>query len=81
MLQREHVDRAHAYSPHQEAAEAAAEQMKTVLESGDDRTAVLHCFAQILDPADEAALLVLLGPGAPGGTHARYGVPSANASW
>ncbi|OLZ68888.1 hypothetical protein AV521_18975 [Streptomyces sp. IMTB 2501] len=64
MLERERVGRAHAYHPRQEAARVSAEQMKTVLERGHDRAAVLQRFVETLDPADEAALRALLGPDA-----------------
>ncbi|MEV6735784.1 BlaI/MecI/CopY family transcriptional regulator [Streptomyces sp. NPDC051104] len=63
MLERERIGRAHAYHPCQEAAQASAEQMKTALDRGHDRTAVLQRFVETLDPADEAALRSLLGPG------------------
>ncbi|MGW2649833.1 BlaI/MecI/CopY family transcriptional regulator [Streptomyces sp. NPDC001393] len=63
MLERQRAGRAHAYLPRREAAEASAEQMKTALDRGHDRTAVLQRFIEALDPADEAALRALLGPG------------------
>ncbi|MEU9446189.1 BlaI/MecI/CopY family transcriptional regulator [Streptomyces sp. NPDC048304] len=63
MLERERVGRAHAYRPRQETAQASAEQMKTALDRGHDRAAVLQRFVQSLDPADEAALRSLLASG------------------
>ncbi|MFS4092766.1 BlaI/MecI/CopY family transcriptional regulator [Streptomyces sp. AF1A] len=62
MLERERVGRAHAYRPRQESAQTSAERMKTALDRGHDRTAVLQRFVQTLDPADEAALRSLLAP-------------------
>ena len=59
-LDRERIGRAHAYTPRQDAAAAAAGQMTAALTSRSDRTAVLQRFVDALDPADEAALRALL---------------------
>ncbi|MFB7511078.1 BlaI/MecI/CopY family transcriptional regulator [Streptomyces broussonetiae] len=63
LLDRERVGRAHAYHPRHDAARVSAAQMKTMLDRGRDRTAVLQHFVEALDPADEAALRSLLGLG------------------
>ncbi|MEK2479282.1 BlaI/MecI/CopY family transcriptional regulator [Streptomyces noursei] len=60
LLDRERVGRAHAYTPRQDAAEAAAGKMSAALAQRTDRTAVLQHFVDALDPADEAALRALL---------------------
>lgn len=60
LLERERVGRAHAYTPRQDAAEAAAGQMTAALAQRTDRTAVLQHFIDTLDPSDEAALRALL---------------------
>lgn len=49
-----------AYEPAKGAAEAAADQMRAVLDSGLDRSEILARFVTTLDPADEAALRAAL---------------------
>jgi predicted transcriptional regulator len=49
-----------AYEPVKGAAEAAADQMRAVLDSGVDRSEVLARFVTTLNPADEAALRAAL---------------------
>ncbi|GAA1281305.1 hypothetical protein Psi02_37020 [Planotetraspora silvatica] len=49
------------YRPVKGAAEAAAEQMRAVLDTGADRNEILMRFVTTLDAADEAALRAALG--------------------
>jgi predicted transcriptional regulator len=49
------------YRPVKGAAEAAAEQMRAVLDTGADRGEILMRFVTTLDPDDEAALRAALG--------------------
>lgn len=49
------------YLPTRDAADLAAEQMRSALDRGSDRSAVLQRFVTSLDPDDEAALRTFLG--------------------
>ncbi|WP_027345150.1 BlaI/MecI/CopY family transcriptional regulator [Hamadaea tsunoensis] len=49
-----------AYRPVQDAAGAAADQMRAVLDAGSDRGEILMRFVTNLSPADEAALRAAL---------------------
>jgi predicted transcriptional regulator len=60
LLLRERVGRGHAYWPVEDAATAAATQMRAALADQPDRLAVLQQFAASLDDDDAAALRKLL---------------------
>jgi predicted transcriptional regulator len=60
LVERRRAGRGHVYWPAQDAATAAAEQMRAALTGRTDRTAVLRQFAASLDAADAAALRKLL---------------------
>ena len=60
LAERRKAGRGHVYWPVQDAATAAAEQMRAALAGRADRQAVLHQFAASLDEADAAALRQLL---------------------
>jgi predicted transcriptional regulator len=60
LLLRERVGRGHVYWPVEDAATAAATQMRAALADRPDRLAVLQQFAASLDDADAAALRQLL---------------------
>ena len=60
VLTREPVGRAHAYSPVQGQAEAAAHRMHEVMDRDTDHAAVLQRFVAGLSPSDEAALRALI---------------------
>jgi predicted transcriptional regulator len=60
LLLRERVGRGHVYWPVEDAATAAAAQMRAALADRPDRLAVLQQFAASLDDADAAALRQLL---------------------
>jgi predicted transcriptional regulator len=62
LVQRRKEGRGHVYWPIQDAATAAAEQMRAALADRPDRQAVLQQFAASLDEADAAALRELLSP-------------------
>jgi predicted transcriptional regulator len=62
LVQRRKEGRGHVYWPVQDAATAAAEQMRAALADRPDRQAVLQQFAASLDEADAAALRELLSP-------------------
>jgi predicted transcriptional regulator len=53
---REHVGRAHAYSPVLNEAGLAARRMRAVLDQGADRAAVLAQFVEALTPEDESTV-------------------------
>ncbi|MET0493857.1 MAG: BlaI/MecI/CopY family transcriptional regulator [Actinoplanes sp.] len=59
-VQRHKAGRGHAYWPVQDAATAAAAQMRAALTGRPDRQAVLQQFAASLDESDAAALRRLL---------------------
>jgi predicted transcriptional regulator len=60
LLQRRREGRGHLYWPAQDAATAAAEQMRAALADRQDRQAVLQQFAAALDEDDADALRKLL---------------------
>jgi predicted transcriptional regulator len=60
LLQRRRAGRGHEYWPAQDAASAAADQMRAALGDRQDRLAVLQHFAASLDEADADALRELL---------------------
>jgi predicted transcriptional regulator len=60
LLQREKAGRGHVYWPVEDAATAAATQMRAALADRSDRQAVLQQFAASLDDADAATLRQLL---------------------
>jgi predicted transcriptional regulator len=60
LTERRRAGRGHVYWPVQDAATAAAEQMRAALAGRADRQAVLQQFAASLDEADAAALRQLL---------------------
>jgi predicted transcriptional regulator len=49
------------YQPVKDAAQDAADRMRSVLEGGRDRAAILQRFVTSLSPADEQALRTALG--------------------
>jgi predicted transcriptional regulator len=49
------------YQPVKDAAQDAADRMRTVLEGGRDRAEILQRFVTSLSPADEQALRAALG--------------------
>jgi predicted transcriptional regulator len=57
---RARAGRAYLYTPAYEQAELAASQMRSLLESGHDREAVLARFVGSLSPDDERTLAALL---------------------
>lgn len=57
---RERVGRAHAYQPVLDQAGLAARQMRSTLDRGSDRTAILRQFLADLDAGDEAMLRQVL---------------------
>jgi len=60
LVHRRKQGRGHVYWPVQDAATAAAEQMRAALADRHDRQAVLQQFAASLDEADAVALRELL---------------------
>ncbi|HET9050578.1 MAG TPA: BlaI/MecI/CopY family transcriptional regulator [Candidatus Dormibacteraeota bacterium] len=60
LLRRHRAGRAFAYEPVLDAAEFAARQMRTALDRGSDRAAVLQRFLAGLSPDDEGLLHELL---------------------
>jgi predicted transcriptional regulator len=60
LVRRRRVGRGHVYWPVEDAATAAATQMRAALADRPDRQAVLQQFANSLDDADAAALRKLL---------------------
>jgi predicted transcriptional regulator len=48
------------YQPVKDAAQDAADRMRTVLDAGNDRAAILHRFVTSLTPDDERALRAAL---------------------
>lgn len=60
LLRRERVGRRHVYWPVEDAATAAAAQMRAALGDRADRQAVLQQFAASLDDSDAATLRQLL---------------------
>ena len=63
LVSREKAGRAFAYRALAEGADLTARQMRRLLDSGDDRAAVLSRFIDVLTPADEALLAGLLRRG------------------
>lgn len=59
-VERRRAGRGHVYWPAEDAAEAAASQMRAALGDGADRHAVLQLFAASLDESDAATLRQLL---------------------
>jgi predicted transcriptional regulator len=53
------------YQPAKDAAQDAADRMRTVLERGRDRAAILQRFVTSLSPDDEQALRAALGEDEP----------------
>jgi predicted transcriptional regulator len=53
------------YAPVKDAAEVAAERMRTVLESGADHAEILQRFVSSLSRDDERSLRAVLGDGGP----------------
>ncbi len=63
MLTRRRAGRGHAYAPVEDQATHTADQMRTLLDRGPDRAAVLSRFVSELSAQDEELLLRLLaGP-------------------
>jgi predicted transcriptional regulator len=60
LVHRRRAGRGHAYWPVEDAATAAAAQMRAALADRPDRQAVLHQFAASLDDSDAALLRQLL---------------------
>ncbi len=65
LVERQRAGTRHLYAPTKDAAEHAADQMRTLLDRGPDRTAVLQRFVTSLNADDEAALRRMLGPEKP----------------
>lgn len=61
LVTRERVGRGFAYAAVSDAAEIAARQMRKLLDSQQDRAAVLARFVGALQPGDETVLAELLG--------------------
>ena len=61
LVTRERVGRGFAYAAVNDAAEIAARQMQKLLDSQQDRAAVLARFVGALQPGDETVLAELLG--------------------
>lgn len=61
VLTRERAGRGYAYAPVEDEATHTAEQMRSLLERGGDRAAVLARFVSDLSADDEHLLLRLLG--------------------
>jgi predicted transcriptional regulator len=59
-VRRELTGRAHAYTPLLDDAGLAADRMRSMLDKGGDRAAVLTHFLRTLTPQDEATLAALL---------------------
>jgi predicted transcriptional regulator len=66
VLERERAGRGYAYRPVLDQPGITAAQMRRLLDSGDDREAVLASFVGSLSDDDERALMELLGRTAPG---------------
>src|SRR5438270_11374199 len=60
LVTRERVGRAYAYRAVRDEAEITARQMQRLLDTGDDRTAVLSRFVGVLSDDDEQLLIELL---------------------
>ena len=60
LVTRERVGRAYAYRAVQDEAEITARQMQRLLDTGDDRAAVLSRFVGVLSDDDEQLLIELL---------------------
>ena len=60
LVTRQRVGRAYAYRAVQDEAEVTARQMQRLLDTGDDRAAVLSRFVGVLYNDDEALLIELL---------------------
>jgi predicted transcriptional regulator len=63
LVQRQAAGRGHAYWPADDAASAAARQMRAALDGPGDRRAVLRRFTDDLDEADVETLRALLRRG------------------
>jgi predicted transcriptional regulator len=61
LVARERVGRAFAYTAVADQAEVTARQMRRLLETGEDRVAVLRRFLGVLSEDDERALIELIG--------------------
>lgn len=60
LVTRERVGRAYAYRAVRDEAEVTARQMQRLLDTGDDRAAVLSRFVGVLSDDDEQLLIELL---------------------
>lgn len=60
LVTRERVGRAYAYRVVRDEAEVTARQMQRLLDTGDDRAAVLSRFVGVLSDDDEQLLIELL---------------------
>ena len=60
VIEREKVGRAYAYQPVVAETELVAEQVRRLLDQGQDRSAVLQGLVEGLRPGDEAVLRELL---------------------
>jgi predicted transcriptional regulator len=63
VLERERAGRGYAYRPVLDRSGVTAARMRDLLDSGEDRDAVLASFVGSLSAADEQALIELLGGG------------------
>jgi predicted transcriptional regulator len=61
VIERSKVGRAYAYRPVVAESDVVAEQVRRLLEQGQDRAAVLQGLVEGLEPGDEDVLTVLLG--------------------
>ena len=61
VVARRRAGRAYAYTAVVDQAEVTARQMQRLLETGDDRVAVLRRFLGVLSDEDEQALIDLVG--------------------
>lgn len=60
LVTRERIGRAFAYQAVPEGPAVTARQMQRLLDSGEDRAAVLSRFVEVLSPADEELLASLI---------------------
>jgi predicted transcriptional regulator len=65
LVMRVRQDGRSGYQPVKDAAQDAADRMRTVLEGGRDRAEILQRFVTSLSPADEQALRAALGDDGP----------------
>lgn len=60
LLTRERRGRAYVYSPERSEAQYRADQMRSIMDGGGDRWAIMGAFVESLEPADRRRLAKLL---------------------